>query len=236
MVAEYALCYEEGLIWHWKSTAPGKRFGCFKDKATRMNGLEIYRSKPTTRLALCRQLRRETMDLWAKNTTVYFDTSLCSDTKNKIEQVDRAVAACASFLSHAATRKMPGKIVLDGLSFGMNKKALQRLSEALQITPHLDVRVVDKSFDMSGLDYDVSDSDSDSDEENESYHAKEFMYSLEDMRQCVQRCEAWCEKRGLKRGWKVYPCEIREKGLECLQKYPKGARLERALDFLGNGM
>jgi hypothetical protein len=222
MIAEYALSYEEGLVWRWKSTAQGKRVGCFKDKATHINGLNIYRSKPTTRLALCRRLHQETADLWARSTTVYFDTSMSSGTNTRPEKVRLAVDAFASLMRHAAgSRKTPLKVVLDGTLFGMTVGALQKLSETLQYVPHLDVRVVDGAFKMSGL---------------ERCDAWQFAHFMGFLGEDIRRCEAWCEARGLKRGWKTFPCEIGEKSVECLRKYLEGAKLESALEFLENGM
>lgn len=149
-IASLALSHTHGFRWHWKSESTGHRIGTFVPKFPRKRSpSDIYRAyEPFTLLCVSRQLRHETLHLWTKTATLYFDgnDNDADAAPNGIwnPPCRRAVCAYEFFATHPRTLQLPGipPLILNPRDFGALPSAVRHLIKVTQDPRLSDTRVV----------------------------------------------------------------------------------------------
>lgn len=220
MIADYALSYDDGLLWSWTVRPDGTRVGRFSD-----GYCSLETSGPSYILdALClsRQLRRETANIMLKVNDIHFRTSMDIDFEEDgavSKAVNNTVDDLDFFLSHVETSIIPSLAVnLNILMVGHRDiPVLQRLHKLIQDKDGLKLKVFDLGWGVT---------------KHTQSCAQRFI-------QCGLRLQAKMDDPrlvDLGRMWRVFPFNTTDKDLSALRAHLSEDHYQLALEWINIGV
>lgn len=224
-IAELALTYEHGLIWHWKSETPGHRIGHFVVRQIKRNKYETHCDDPLTSMCISRQLRKETSNLWLKTAVLYFDGQDAPDPDSPPDGVwnprcRRAVCAYEFFTTHQRTQQLPclPPMILNPIYFGALPSVVRQLLDITQDPRLSDTRVVTP----------CAYAGEEAVRHSMKMYAKQVFLSRDSMH--------WADGLGVKRNWRIWPDPEFAKWIEDIREEISEQQYAASIDCIENGI
>ncbi|KAH7392440.1 hypothetical protein DE146DRAFT_141026 [Phaeosphaeria sp. MPI-PUGE-AT-0046c] len=228
IIAELALTYEDGLIWHWKSGTAGQRVGHFVTRRPKGSKDVTHHGNAITLLCLSRQLREETSDLWLRNATLYFDGYHMPDPESPPNRdwefpCHRAVCAYEFFTTHPRTQeiaRLPPMILIPSY-FGNHGGVVRRLLRITQDPRLSDTRII-APCEHAG-------------EEAVRDSMKKYSRGVYINEGNFGWADGWAGGAGLRRNWRIWPDPEFAKWIEKIREEISEEQYLASIDYIENG-